>query len=82
LCIECLRLAADSTELKLKQKSDPRLIRSFSVFNQRDLDYNVSVKFDMRKLEDEYDYDTDEATIKNGRRILDYDLFYAVEFFV
>ena len=55
------------------------------MFRQKDLDYDDDgscVRFDMRKLEDEYDYDTDAATIKNGRRILDYDLFYAVEFFV
>ncbi len=36
----------------------------------------------MSKLEEEYDYETDQEHLKNGLKILDYDLFYAVEFYV
>jgi len=36
----------------------------------------------MSKLEEEYDYETDQEHLTNGLKILDYDLYYAVEFFV
>ena len=36
----------------------------------------------MTKLEEEYDYETDKEHVAHGLKILDYDLYYAVEFFV
>ena len=36
----------------------------------------------MTKLEEEYDYETDRENLKDGLKILEYDLYYAVEFFV
>lgn len=36
----------------------------------------------MTKLEEEEHYETDQEHLNNGLKILDYDLFYAVEFFV
>lgn len=36
----------------------------------------------MTKLEEEYDYETDQEHLTSGLKILAYDLFYAVEFFV
>ncbi len=36
----------------------------------------------MSKLEEEYDYETDQEHLTSGLKILAYDLFYAVEFFV
>jgi hypothetical protein len=36
----------------------------------------------MSKLEEEYDYETDKEHVANGLKVLDYDLYYAVEFFV
>jgi hypothetical protein len=36
----------------------------------------------MKKLEEEYDYETDRDHMLNGARILDTDLYHAVEFFV
>lgn len=36
----------------------------------------------MSKLEEEYDYETDELGIFNGKRVLETDLYDAVEFFV
>jgi hypothetical protein len=51
-----------------------------------DLDKTIknhkSLHFDMSKLEEEYDYETDQEHLNNGLKILDYDLYYAVEFFV
>ena len=36
----------------------------------------------MSKLEEEYDYETDELHVANGKRVLNTDLYHAVEFFV
>jgi len=38
--------------------------------------------FDMTKLEEEYEYETDLDHIANGKKVLDTDLYHAVEFFV
>ena len=39
-------------------------------------------QFDMTKLETEYDYDTDAETVQKSHKMLEQDLYYAVEFFV
>lgn len=36
----------------------------------------------MRKLEEDYYYETDQDQLNNALRVLDTDLFHAVEFFV
>lgn len=58
-------------------------------FNQLDekalaarLRNSEAVKFDMNKLEAEYDYDTDKDAIANSKEFLYKDLYHAVEFFV
>jgi hypothetical protein len=38
--------------------------------------------FDMTKLEEEYEYETDLDHIANGKKVLDTDLYHAVEFFI
>jgi hypothetical protein len=43
---------------------------------------NDDIQFDMSKLELEFDYETDLELIESGRRVLDTDLYHAVEFYV
>jgi hypothetical protein len=47
----------------------------------RTIKNNSKLEFDMTKLEEEYDYETDELHVANGRRVLETDLYHAVEFF-
>lgn len=48
----------------------------------RTIKNNSKLEFDMTKLEEEYDYETDELHVENGRKVLETDLYHAVEFFV
>ena len=56
------------------------------MYSEKDLDRtiknNKTLHFDMSKLEEEYDYETDQEHLTSGLKILAYDLYYAVEFFV
>lgn len=40
------------------------------------------IQFDMSKLEQEFDYETDLELIQSGKSVLDTDLYHAVEFYV
>lgn len=69
----------------MKRKHDGS-IQQFMIYNDKDLEKTINnhkiLQFDMSKLEEEYDYETDLEHVANGLKILDYDLYYAVEFFV
>lgn len=61
-------------------------MQAFTQYVDKDLNKTIKnhkyLHFDMSRLEEEYDYETDLEHIANGLRILDNDLFHAVEFFV
>jgi len=61
-------------------------IQQFSLFRERSLpnymDHAIVTNFDMRKLEIEYDYDTDEEQINHSHNMLLRELQQAIDFFV
>ena len=61
-------------------------VQHFSVFRESKLpnymDHAVVTNFDMRKLEIEYDYDTDEDQIVHSRKMLLRELDQAIDFYV
>ena len=60
--------------------------QSFTIYEEKDLEKTIknhkSLQFDMSKLEAEEHYETDQEHLNTGLKILDIDLYYAVEFFV
>lgn len=80
-CAESL----DSSSLALKQKGTAT-VRQFCVFAEDRLvgikqSESVS-KFDMSRLETEYDYETEHEQIRQSQRMLAEDLADAIDFFV
>ena len=49
---------------------------------QSNIEGNEAINFDMGKLELEFDYDTDLDLLESGKRMLNIDLYHAVEWFV
>ena len=49
---------------------------------QSNIEGNEAINFDMGKLELEFDYDTDMDLLESGKRMLNIDLYHAVEWFV
>jgi hypothetical protein len=77
------RLVAEQLKLRNKKTGE---ITSFSLFKERQttgfLDHVIVTNFDMKKLEVEYDYDTDSDQICHSRTMLLRELGQAIDFFV
>jgi hypothetical protein len=60
--------------------------QNFTIYEEKDLEKTIknhkALQFDMSKLEAEEHYETDQEHLNRGLKILDIDLYYAVEFFV
>jgi hypothetical protein len=61
-------------------------VQQFSCFRERSLseymDHAIVTNFDMKKLEIEYDYDTDEDQITHSKKMLLRELDQAIDFYV
>jgi hypothetical protein len=61
-------------------------VQKFSLFRESSLpnymDHAIVTNFDMRKLEIEYDYDTDAEQISHSHKMLLRELGQAIDFFV
>ena len=62
-------------------------MQEFTQYTEKDLAKTIKnakllSSFDMRRLEEEHEYETDMEHIMNGKRVLDIDFYHAVEFFV
>jgi len=77
------RLVADMLTLRNKRTGETM---PFSLFKEQSLqsymDSAIVTKFDMSKLEIEYDYDTDLEQVDRSKRMLLKELDQAIDFFV
>ncbi len=59
---------------------------SFALYTQKVLNACIGnhkiMRYDMSNLEEEYDYETDQDHIARSKRLLETDLFDAVDFFL